>query len=202
MKNSSFSGSVQEEKPAHQVVKSEVKAGRSAFSRISPAAKMLIAEHGLDSSSLEATGAHGTLLKGDVLLAIRSGKASPKLSSAKERTPSPKATVSFESKSQEKQTGSFEDLPNSQIRKVRIYQIVLFNAASLCIGYVANKKEISIRKIVLDIILIVVFIPCRTPYTAKVFVPHSLHFQVYFYLFNMRRFGFLGDEKVAKYIYL
>lgn len=121
MKNSLGSGLVQEEKPIHEKPRAEVHPGKSIFSRISPSAKVLITEHGLDLSSLRASGAHGTLLKADVLAAIRSGKVSPRL--PKDKKPStdilPKSTAKIaEASPHVKQSDSFEDLPNSQIRKV------------------------------------------------------------------------------------
>ncbi|KAM5555874.1 hypothetical protein ABKV19_023676 [Rosa sericea] len=58
-------------------VEDGVTVGSSIIS-ISRAAKLLIQEHGLDASSLRASGAHGRLLKGDVLAAIKSGIGSSK----------------------------------------------------------------------------------------------------------------------------
>lgn len=132
MKTSVSSSSIQEEKPVHEEVKKEVSAGTASISRISPAAKMLISEHGLDISSLKASGSHGTLLKGDVLAAIRSGKASPK-PSAKETSshkvsPKPATTTGVESRPATQLSDSFEDLPNSQIRKV--YFLKLLNESN------------------------------------------------------------------------
>lgn len=141
MKTSVSSGSIQEEKPVHEAAKNEVSVRTSTISRISPAAKMLITEHGLDVSSLKASGANGTLLKGDVLAAIRSGNASSKPSSSKE-TPShkvsPKAATSSqpESRPAMQQSDSFEDLPNSQIRKVYFLKI-LNSSDSLLSQYVS-----------------------------------------------------------------
>ncbi|KAG6630671.1 dihydrolipoyllysine-residue acetyltransferase component 1 of pyruvate dehydrogenase complex, mitochondrial [Carya illinoinensis] len=125
VKNSVSSGSgIREEKPSHHD-RNEVKAQKTSIARISPSAKLLIAEHRLDSSLLMASGAHGTLLKGDVLDAIKSGKGSSKVFSSKEgKPPSPQthvkasSTVSPDSRSQLKQSDSFEDFPNSQIHKV------------------------------------------------------------------------------------
>ncbi|XP_040991472.1 dihydrolipoyllysine-residue acetyltransferase component 1 of pyruvate dehydrogenase complex, mitochondrial isoform X1 [Juglans microcarpa x Juglans regia] len=126
VKNSVSSGSgIREEKPSHHVDRNEVKAQKTSIARISPSAKLLITEYRLDSSLLMASGAHGTLLKGDVLDAIKSGKGSSKVFSSKEgKPPSPQThvkaspTVSPDSRSQLKQSDSFEDFPNSQIRKV------------------------------------------------------------------------------------
>ncbi|KAH6804075.1 Dihydrolipoamide acetyltransferase [Perilla frutescens var. frutescens] len=108
-----------DEKPVQQIAKKGVETQKTSFNRISPAAKLLIHEHGLDVSSITASGPRGTLLKGDVLAAMKSGKVS-KVSEPKEKisssppTPSslpagPKSTV---------QDDGYEDLPNSQIRKV------------------------------------------------------------------------------------
>ncbi|XP_021890633.1 dihydrolipoyllysine-residue acetyltransferase component 1 of pyruvate dehydrogenase complex, mitochondrial isoform X2 [Carica papaya] len=103
----------------------EVQEQKSSFTKISPSAKLLISEYGLDTKSLKATGPRGTLLKVDVLAAIKSGKGPVKASSAKEKKdPSPQthkqasSTASPESKSGIKQVDSYEDFPNSQIRKV------------------------------------------------------------------------------------
>lgn len=120
----SSSSVIKEDKPAHGTVKHDVGTSKGgSVARISPAAKLLIAEHGLDASSLKASGSHGTLLKGDVLAAIKSGKGLSEVSLSKEkRSPEVRAqassTASSESKSSNKQSDSFEDLPNSQIRKV------------------------------------------------------------------------------------
>ena len=130
MKNSAFSGSVQEEKPIHQEQRNEVNVGKSVISRISPSAKVLISEHGLDVSSLKASGAHGTLLKADVLAAIKSGTTSRKLS--KEKTPlpdlsaQPRSATSMQSGSHAKQIDFYEDLPNSQIRKVCFFLFLFY----------------------------------------------------------------------------
>ncbi|XP_050938787.1 dihydrolipoyllysine-residue acetyltransferase component 1 of pyruvate dehydrogenase complex, mitochondrial isoform X2 [Cucumis melo] len=121
---SSRSG-IKEDKPADSTVKNNVETlnGGGAVARISPAAKLLIAEHGLDVSSLKASGSHGTLLKGDVLAAIKSGKGLSEVSLSREKK-SPEvhaqasSAVLSETKPSTKQSDSFEDLPNSQIRKV------------------------------------------------------------------------------------
>ncbi|PON54394.1 Lipoamide Acyltransferase [Trema orientale] len=127
VKNAVSSGSsVKEEKPIHRDVRKETVAPKTSVKRISPSAKLLITEHGLDFSSLEASGHHGTLLKGDVLAAIRSGIGSAKASSSKQKTPaSPQIhreqttqAPPPESRSHSDKSDSFEDFPNSQIRKV------------------------------------------------------------------------------------
>ncbi|KAK9674332.1 hypothetical protein RND81_12G226300 [Saponaria officinalis] len=112
------SATTKTEKPLTQPAKREVKEEKSRISRISPAAKLLISEFGLAASLLTPSGPRGTLLKGDVLAAIKSGQGSSEAGESTEKqsvspkihTPS-KTSVSSEST-------SYEDLPNSQIRKV------------------------------------------------------------------------------------
>ncbi|KAK9282580.1 hypothetical protein L1049_010797 [Liquidambar formosana] len=123
--NVSSGSEVRQEKPTHQDTRTEVRAQNASFTRISPSAKLLIKEFGLDTLSLKASGPRGTLLKGDVLAAIKSGKGSSRVSTPNEKTPpSPQIhpqtspTASVESKSHSQQSDSFEDLPNTQIRKV------------------------------------------------------------------------------------
>ncbi|KAL9419191.1 hypothetical protein AB3S75_037030 [Citrus x aurantiifolia] len=124
VKNSVTSGAeVKGEKETHHDSKDVVKVQKGSFTKISPSAKLLILEHGLDASSLQASGPYGTLLKGDVLAAIKSGKASSRISSHTEKTsPSPlpqtSTAVSPGSKSDLELSDSFEDFPNTQIRKV------------------------------------------------------------------------------------
>jgi pyruvate dehydrogenase E2 component (dihydrolipoamide acetyltransferase) len=82
---------------------------------------MLIKEHGLNVSSLKASGPRGTLLKGDVLAALKSGTAS---SSAKEKTapatpsPQPARDSQAQSLTTSQKSDTFEDMTNTQIRKV------------------------------------------------------------------------------------
>ncbi|OIV90584.1 hypothetical protein TanjilG_01665 [Lupinus angustifolius] len=113
----STSLSTQPEKATQSETKSEVKAQKSNTARISPAAKLLITEYGLDASTLNASGSLGTLLKGDVLSAIKSRKLSPKPAS-EEKASHQQVAASQESKSNLKQLDAYEDFPNSQIRKV------------------------------------------------------------------------------------
>lgn len=123
MKNAVTSGSAvkEEGKSVEPDVKNETGAQKAPVKRISPSAKILITEHGLDTSSLKASGSHGTLLKGDVLSAIKSGigssskeKAKPSPQVQRETTPASSTGI----KSHLKKEDSFEDFPNSQIRKV------------------------------------------------------------------------------------
>ncbi|KAL7215267.1 hypothetical protein ACSBR1_027433 [Camellia fascicularis] len=115
---------VKEEKPTHHDTRSEAREQKANFNRISPSAKLLITEHGLDASLIMASGPRGTLLKGDVLAAIKSGKASPKTSSKEKISQTPQIhpqtshSASPESKSHLHQPDSYEEFPNSQIRKV------------------------------------------------------------------------------------
>ncbi|XP_027104861.2 dihydrolipoyllysine-residue acetyltransferase component 1 of pyruvate dehydrogenase complex, mitochondrial isoform X1 [Coffea arabica] len=123
----SFSGDrmLQEDKPVRHDPTPKTKAQKTSFSRISPSAKLLILEHGLDASSIPPSGPRGTILKGDVLAAIKSVIGSSKISSSKEKqTPSPPVKSQTASpglsglKSTLPQADAYEDLPNSQIRKV------------------------------------------------------------------------------------
>ncbi|CAI8603996.1 unnamed protein product [Vicia faba] len=122
VKNSFSSSSInQKEKAPQPGPKSEVKTSKNNTARISPAAKLLITEYGLDASTLKATGPHSTLLKSDVLSAIKSAKLSPKPASSKAKAPSSQshqAAASQDSKTDLKQSDAYEDFPNSQIRKV------------------------------------------------------------------------------------
>lgn len=130
VKNSVSSGSeVKQETSTHHDSKVEDKVQKVSFTKISPSAKILISEYGLDTSSLTASGPHGTLLKGDVLNAIKSGKASPKSSPAKKTSPSHQSipqTLGVGSESELQQSDSFKDLPNTQIRKVGIIKRICF----------------------------------------------------------------------------
>ncbi|KAL7582519.1 dihydrolipoyllysine-residue acetyltransferase component 1 of pyruvate dehydrogenase complex, mitochondrial [Lactuca sativa] len=109
-----------EAKPAqHATRDDEAKAQKSIFSRISPSAKILIAEHKLDASSINASGIRGTLTKSDVLTAIKSGTGGKKSSSSEPVKPpksQPQKHTSISSEVQE--SDSYEDIPNTQIRKV------------------------------------------------------------------------------------
>ncbi|KAL5709651.1 dihydrolipoyllysine-residue acetyltransferase [Ranunculus cassubicifolius] len=114
------------EEPIQQKVDNVDRDQKNSYSRISPSAKLLIASYGLDASSLKASGPHGTLLKGDVLAAIKSGKGSSKSShsskamkpTSTQTKPTPSPASSSKSSSPLQDTDSYEDLPNTQIRKV------------------------------------------------------------------------------------
>lgn len=106
-----------EEKPTALLKKSEEKELKSSISRISPSAKLLISEFGLDASQLSPSGPRGTLLKGDVLAVIKSGKGSSRSAAATEQSQSPRMELQS-IRSSAPQSVSYEDLPNSQIRKV------------------------------------------------------------------------------------
>lgn len=115
--SSSFSGSkvVKEQKmPTQKTTTNDIKQQKKGFNRISPAAKMLISEHRLDAFSIPASGPRGTLLKGDVLAMIKSGKGFSKVDSAQTLT----SSESPSQKSDLKQQDSYQEFPNSQIRKV------------------------------------------------------------------------------------
>ncbi|XP_073019851.1 dihydrolipoyllysine-residue acetyltransferase component 1 of pyruvate dehydrogenase complex, mitochondrial-like isoform X3 [Primulina eburnea] len=116
--------SVKDEKPVPKSTSKNIEMEKTSFNRISPAAKILIAEHGLDTSLIAASGPRGTLLKGDVLAAMKSGKGSTKISESQKSSPSPttqpqtSSSTSVGLKSIVQQTDAYKDLPNSQIRKV------------------------------------------------------------------------------------
>jgi pyruvate dehydrogenase E2 component (dihydrolipoamide acetyltransferase) len=122
--DTSFGGEQKEKQSTESAPQSNVanvSEQSSLVSRIGPAAKILIKEHGLDASSLRASGPRGTLLKGDVLAALKSGAAS---SSTKEKKASaaPSSQPIHDSQPQPASTSqkadTYEDIPNSQIRKV------------------------------------------------------------------------------------
>ncbi|XP_020539841.1 dihydrolipoyllysine-residue acetyltransferase component 1 of pyruvate dehydrogenase complex, mitochondrial isoform X2 [Jatropha curcas] len=120
--NVSVSKEVKEEKLSQGDSKDEGREEKTSFKRISPSAKLLISQYGLDSSLLKATGHRGTLLKSDVLAAIKSGKGSRKPSPTDKAAPSaktgPQSSTTTFPESHSQQSDSFEDLPNTQIRKV------------------------------------------------------------------------------------
>ncbi|KAJ4795964.1 Dihydrolipoamide acetyltransferase component of pyruvate dehydrogenase complex [Rhynchospora pubera] len=87
----------------------------TTFTRISPAAKLLIKEHGLEKSLLKASGPRGTLLKSDVLAAVKSGSFVKKSSLSEEKSP---AKANPPSQTGKDKLDTYEDLPNSQIRKI------------------------------------------------------------------------------------
>lgn len=105
--------------------------GRSAkpnFSRISPSARLLISEYGLEPSSLKASGPRGTLLKGDVLAAIKSGggpigisESSQEKISGLTHTSHPTSHTPPQSATPLLDKDAHEDLPNTQIRKVDFF---------------------------------------------------------------------------------
>ncbi|KAL6552759.1 Pyruvate dehydrogenase complex component E2 1 [Orobanche hederae] len=113
---------VKDDKPVQQSTEKDAKPQKTGFNRISPAAKLLILEHGLDASSITASGPRGTLLKGDVLIAIKSGKGLAIVSGSKEKIysspPQASSSLPVGSKSTVQIIDAYEDLANSQIRKV------------------------------------------------------------------------------------
>lgn len=99
-----------------------------APSRIGPAVKKLLAESGLDASQIQGTGPRGIIVKGDVLAAVKGGMkpqaGEPVIDDAAKKDTLPskvssKAPSKTLSKAPAPHTSlSFEDIPNSQIRKV------------------------------------------------------------------------------------
>uniref|UniRef100_M4CRR8 Dihydrolipoamide acetyltransferase component of pyruvate dehydrogenase complex n=1 Tax=Brassica campestris TaxID=3711 RepID=M4CRR8_BRACM len=125
IKSSSAGGSeVETEKqpPQSDVDKSGGK--KAGFTKISPAAKLLILEHGLEASSIKASGPYGKLLKSDVVAAIASGKTAKRSVSTEKKQPSKdnlskSSSISRpESKSSATLSDDYEDFPNIQIRKI------------------------------------------------------------------------------------
>ncbi|CAM0911286.1 unnamed protein product [Alopecurus aequalis] len=122
--DTSFRGEHEEDQSsgsAAQTVEVDAAEQSPALRHISPAAKMLIKEHGLNVSLLKASGPRGTLLKGDVLAALKPVTAS---SSAKEKTapatpsPQPARDSQAQSLTTSQKSDTFEDMTNTQIRKV------------------------------------------------------------------------------------
>lgn len=111
-----------DEKKSAQVMEYKASTTKTNFSRISPSAKLLITEYGLDASSLKASGPKGTLLKGDVLEAIKSGGSQQTSKPPQDKTLPSAHTVqtaqALQSGTQSISREDSEDLPNSQIRKV------------------------------------------------------------------------------------
>ncbi|KAH7672405.1 Dihydrolipoyllysine-residue acetyltransferase protein [Dioscorea alata] len=119
------SGAETKEEKVPQDVGHKESAKKTDIRRISPSAKLLISEYGLDASSMKASGPRGTLLKGDVLEAIKSRGASPQPSKSSQDSTSstmqsaqPTAHKPPQLASSKQVVDSHEDLPNSQIRKV------------------------------------------------------------------------------------
>lgn len=112
------------EEGSAQVVEEKESTQSTSFSRISPSAKLLITEYGLEASSLQASGPRGTLLKGDVLEAIKFGKGSKQVSKPLQENASASAPIPQTAAhtvprpvSSSPATDTYEDLPTSQIRK-------------------------------------------------------------------------------------
>lgn len=146
-----------EDKPVHHESTTKPKVQKTSFSRISPSAKLLIVEHGLDASSITPSGPRGTILKGDVLAAIKSGIGSTKTLSSKEiKPPSPQvqkpltsSSASLGLKSDLHQADAYEDLPNSQIRKVSFF--CLLSGVQRDIFYSKLKVTMKMDLLVLSI---------------------------------------------------
>ncbi|KAF0896955.1 hypothetical protein E2562_030961 [Oryza meyeriana var. granulata] len=121
--DASFGAEQKEQSTATETQKVVTNAAKecSIVTHISPAAKLLIKEHRLDQSVLKASGPRGTLLKGDVLAALKSGASS---SATKENnvpaTPSSQPTHDSQSQSVTalQNNDTYKDIPNCQIRKV------------------------------------------------------------------------------------
>lgn len=188
MVKSSVSGNLaaKESKPAPRATHDdEVRVQRSSFTRISPSAKLLIAEHGLDASLIMASGPRGTLLKSDVLSAIKSGTGSAKSSSSERKTPpppQPQTHTSLSLSSEIQQADSYEDLPNSQIRKVIAKRLLeskqntphLYLSSDVILDPLLSfrkelKEKFGVKVSVNDIVIKTVAIALRTVPKANAF---------------------------------
>lgn len=133
-------GEVKEEKSAEAVEHKE-STPRTNFSRISPSAKLLIAEHGLEASSLKASGPRHTLLKGDVLEAIKSGSASKQASMPSQQKASATAHIQStthtppQSGSGSPVMKSYEDFPNNSIRKASLVTLYALDPKNYFLVY-------------------------------------------------------------------
>lgn len=93
-------------------------AGAAGQGRLGPAVKKLLAESGLDASQIQGTGPRGAVVKGDVLAAVKGGMKPQAGGAAKSTAPKKSAP----SKAATPDTPlSYEDLPNSPIRKVLLH---------------------------------------------------------------------------------
>lgn len=90
----------------------------SATGKVGPSVRKLLIESGLDISQMQGTGPRGMVLKGDVLAAMKSGM---KPQAKKAGAPAPTASKKGAPGKSLEATGSplsYEDIPNTQIRKV------------------------------------------------------------------------------------
>jgi len=90
----------------------------SATGKVGPSVRKLLIESGLDISQIQGTGPRGMVLKGDVLAAMKSG-TKPQVKKA--GAPAPTASKKGAPGKSLEATGSplsYEDIPNTQIRKV------------------------------------------------------------------------------------
>ncbi|KAJ7559308.1 hypothetical protein O6H91_04G079000 [Diphasiastrum complanatum] len=87
--------------------------------RIGPSVRRLLAESGIDASSINPTGPHGILVKADVLAAVKSGVKSVSVSKAEKPIPSPPASKPISTTLPTAPTAAtYDDVPTTQIRKV------------------------------------------------------------------------------------
>ena len=100
-------------------------AADSADAKAGPAARKLIAEHGLDPSAIEGTGKDGRILKEDVQRHIETGPAAKPAEAAKEAAPQPPAQSAQAASADEtaKQAGvtvSQGDRPEKRVPMTRL----------------------------------------------------------------------------------
>ncbi|KAL2653614.1 hypothetical protein R1flu_021742 [Riccia fluitans] len=90
-------------------------------SRVGPSVRRYLAESGLDAASLQGSGPHGMILKGDVLKAMKTGPTKTKSSSASPTPSKPPASATSAAKSPALTSSSdlgYTDTPTTQIRKI------------------------------------------------------------------------------------
>jgi pyruvate dehydrogenase E2 component (dihydrolipoamide acetyltransferase) len=92
-----------------------VETGSAGQGRIGPAVKKLLAETGLSASQIKGTGPRGAVLKGDVLAAAKGGMK-PQAGGAEKTTAAKKPSKAGAATPDSPL--SFEDIPNSAIRKI------------------------------------------------------------------------------------
>lgn len=101
-------------KAAPQVPAPASRGGSAAKGKSGPAVKKLLAESGLNASQIQGTGPRGMVVKGDVLAAMRGGMKPQAGGPAKSGKKGEKSRVGVPDAPL-----SFEDIPNTPIRKVR-----------------------------------------------------------------------------------
>ncbi|KAK1292895.1 hypothetical protein QJS10_CPB17g01976 [Acorus calamus] len=112
---------------------------KTSFSRISPSAKLLMTEFGLDASLLKASGPRGTLLKSDVLEALKSASG-----------------TGYSKRSQEESSPSTHSRPStSQVAPKVIAKRLLESKQSIPHLYLSSEQhgvQVSVNDIVIKVV--------------------------------------------------